>query len=101
MDFSQIKEDPLNEYRGLHLFVGSFPWLFPGGFGDITMNYESKMHRSHSSLERLMRYKDFRFERDKMFCFYANDHLQRKLANSNAGFLSNTFVVNALTLLMT
>ena len=33
-----------------------------------------------------MRYKDLRFQKYKMFSFYANDYCQRKLSNSNAGF---------------
>ena len=33
-----------------------------------------------------MRYHDFRFQNDKLFCFYKNDFCRRKLANSNCSF---------------
>ena len=35
MDFPQLKESPINEYEGIKIFAGSFPWLFPGGVGDV------------------------------------------------------------------
>ena len=89
MDFPQIKEDPVDEYSGVALFAGTFPWLFPGGVGDIVDECGHDKQNINYWLERLIRYKDSRFERDKMFSFYANDYCQRKLANSNAGFFVN------------
>lgn len=35
MDFTQIKEEPIDDYSGVALFAGTFPCLFPGGVGDI------------------------------------------------------------------
>ena len=93
MDFPQIRDEPINEYITKHFVAGVFPWLFPGGVGDLSLkdctNDCINTDCIHIWLERLMRYKDCRFERDKMFCFYANDFCQRKLANSNAGFFVN------------
>ena len=86
MDFPQIKLDPIDEYSGISLFCGAFPWLFPGGVGDVIDDSGEQKQDLNRWLERLMRYKDYRFERDKMFAFYANDYCQRKMANSNAGF---------------
>lgn len=86
MDFPQLKEIAINEYDGVSLFASSFPWLFPGGVGDI-YNKETGEHKDVQDwLEKLMRYKDGRFQNDKTFAFYANDFVQRKLANSNGGF---------------
>ena len=36
LDFPLVNEEPINEYEGKPLFAGAFPWLFPGGLGDIT-----------------------------------------------------------------
>ena len=86
MDFPQVKGDPLDEYSDLKLFAGAFPWLFPGGIGDWVDNYTNESTRIDICLERLIRYEDGRFERDRMFPFYANDFIQRKLSNNNAAF---------------
>ena len=50
-------------------------------------NYNNESTRIDIWLERLIRYEDGRFERDRMFPFYANDFIQRKLSNNNAAFL--------------
>ena len=86
LDFPLIKEDPINEYGGNLIFAGAFPWLFPGGLGDITDPKAKHKPNIDIWLERLIRYYDCRFQNDKMFCFYANDYCQRKLTNSNAGW---------------
>ena len=67
MDFPQVKGDPLDEYSDLKLFAGAFPWLFPGGIGDWVDNYTNESTRIDICLERLIRYEDGRFERDRMF----------------------------------
>lgn len=81
MDFPQIEDEPADEYNTHCLFAGIFPWLLVGGIGDINDQHLSKKPQTHIWLERLMRYKDYRFQRDKMFSFYANDYCQRKLYN--------------------
>ena len=86
MDFPQIEDEPADEYSNESLFAGIFPWLFPGGIGDINDSHLAHKPKNHIWLERLIRYKDYRFQNDKMFCFYANDYCQRRLSNSNAGF---------------
>lgn len=86
MDFPQVHADPINEYEGFPLFASAFPWLFPGGIGDIYDNNRGETKDIHKWLEKLMRYKDGRFQNDRIFSFYANDFCQRKLANSNGGF---------------
>ena len=86
LDFPQLDEEPINEYDGIPLFTSAFPWLFPGGVGDIYDTDNGETKNVHLWLEALMRHKDGRFQHDSTFYFYANDYCQRKLANSNGGF---------------
>ena len=52
--FPYVSPDPLNEYtENLGLFQKAFPWLFPGGKGDIT----SKEHSGSSvQIEKWIEY---------------------------------------------
>jgi hypothetical protein len=33
-----VSKEPEDEYDGLPIFSNAFPWLFPGGIGDINCN---------------------------------------------------------------
>lgn len=78
MEFPQLSDEPLNEYEGPKCFAGGFPWLFPGGVGDVYDDETGGTSDVSRCLERLMRYPDNRFQNDKIFGFYANDYCQRK-----------------------
>ncbi len=49
-------------------FCLAFPWLFPGGIGDIK---ESRLYELELSnwAENLLYYQDGRFAKDKLWCF--------------------------------
>ena len=34
-DFPEEKKQPVNEYGSYRIFANAFPWLFPGGIGDV------------------------------------------------------------------
>ena len=73
----------VNEYTYSNLFVKSYPWLFPGGFGDAS-SYPGDLA---TWAEHLMYYYDGRFCKDKFFCFFALNYITRA-RNSQNGNLS-------------
>ena len=82
-----IESKPVSEYEGKRIFALSFPWLFPGGIGDIQDFGNGSMKEWG---EMLLRYRDGRFQEDKMFCFYALNYIVR---NRNAS-QANWFILN-------
>ena len=90
IDFPQIKDDPINEYDGTSIFANAFPWLFPGGIGDIWDDKRGMIKRIDRWITHLMRYEDHRFENDKLFSFYIADYYQRRCANSTGGIFIKT-----------
>jgi len=67
------------------IFVNSYPWLFPGGIGDL---YD--MERGQWSVKEwgkhLMRYYDGRFLNDQFFCLFVHNTIQRHHNNSQGNF---------------
>lgn len=93
MNWPATSKDPMNEFRpNGKLFVLAFPWLFPGGVGDISdwpKRYIADWGR------HLLYYEDGRFMTDPFFCFYAMNYIVRHL-NSNSGrFFLDEFNRNA------
>ena len=85
MMFPYVEEDPVNEFNTERIFADSYPWLFPGGFGDIT--YLSKSKQRTNAIpwtKKLMRWKDGRFMSDPLFTFHLPNFLQRH-QNSDSG----------------
>ena len=79
-----VSEEPINEYdEDERLFCKAFPWLFPGGVGDINDYRENKMHPGDWA-ENLLLYKDGRFARDKMWSFFTLNYVTRR-RNQNSG----------------
>ena len=37
-----VSKEPENEFTGIRIFVNMFPWLFPGGIGDINETQRSE-----------------------------------------------------------
>ena len=70
------------------IFVNSYPWLFPGGIGDL---YD--MERGQWSVKEwgkhLMRYYDGRFLNDQFFCLFVHNTIQRHHNNSQGNFFFN------------
>lgn len=84
----------MSEYEcETRLFVMGFPWLFPGGTGDIS-DY-SNCHTSDSDwINMLLHYRDGRFVADHQFCFYALNYIQRKQNLSHGSYFVNKFYGN-------
>jgi len=68
MGFPKRDIKPISEHDGTPIFCFAFPWLFPGGFGDI------QEPRNHKILpadwaQNLLHYEDGRFATDKLWSF--------------------------------
>lgn len=68
------------------MFVNAYPWLFPGGIGDVYDPKRGKVKDIHSWAKHLLRYHDGRFLQDQMFCLYVFNMLQRHTNNTQGNF---------------
>jgi hypothetical protein len=74
----------INEYSSKRIFVRAFPWLFPGGVGDVKDAGDDFQQWG----QRLLYYEDGRFAVDKYFTFYALNYITRhRNAKSGSWFL--------------
>ena len=77
MNFPYVSDIPCNEFdESERIFCKAFPWLFPGGVGDIH-DFNNKLS-IEDWLKKLILYEDGRFAADKGFCFYGLNYLQRR-----------------------
>lgn len=91
IDFPYISEEPVDEYdESERIFCKAFPWLFPGGVGDI-----NSIHMEPIELDQWIRhlllYEDGRFARDKMWCFFTLNYSQRKNVMNQGSYFVNSF----------
>jgi hypothetical protein len=80
IDYPAVKEEPVNEYGDKKIFALAFPWLFPGGIGDIK-DFPGEMDTWGKNL---LYYKDGRFAADNMFCFFALNYITRHMFEYSA-----------------
>jgi len=78
--FPEVSDVPVNEFSDKKIFALSFPWLFPGGIGDVKdfPGYASTWGRT------LLFYEDGRFAKDHLFNFYALNYITRQ-RNATSG----------------
>ena len=72
---------PINEYGTTKIFARAYPWLFPGGIGDV------KDHPSTSVGDwgkQMLYYQDGRFSKDKFFSFFAMNYIAKN-RNASSG----------------
>jgi len=69
-----VSEKPVNEFSSKKIFALAFPWLFPGGNGDVKDFYSTDIKKWGDTL---LRFKDGRFQKDKFFCFFALNYITR------------------------
>ena len=96
MSFPYVSPDPVNEYQeNLGLFRKAFPWLFPGGRGDITSreHYGSNL-TIDKWMQHLLLYYDGRFARDKIWCFFALNVAQRRQNQKQGAYFVDGFFEN-------
>lgn len=91
--FPNVSEEPTCEYTTQRLLADTYPWLFPGGVGDIiySCNDETENIQGRLNLwnKMLHRWKDGRFMKDDLFTFHITNIIQRRC--------NNTFALNFKT----
>ena len=68
------------------IFVNAYPWLFPGGIGDIYDERRGNVRSIQTWAEHLIRYHDGRFLNDQLFTLYVYNVRQRHMNNSSGNF---------------
>ena len=90
MQFPYASPDPINEYDDSSLFTRAFLWLFPGGYGDFGQ-YRNKSLNVSDWARNMLYYKDGRFAKDRIWCFFALDFATRKKNQMSGGFFVDGF----------
>ena len=90
MEWPAVDDVPVSEYDDIRLFPRAFPWLFPGGYGDLK-DFENSDANLASWGRRLLYYEDGRFAKDKLFCFYAMNYIVRHRNSSSGKFFIEKF----------
>jgi hypothetical protein len=67
---------PISEFSQIKIYCLAFPWLFPGGIGDIKDHREFEMEASEW-VQHLLFYEDGRFAKDKLWCFFMLNYIYR------------------------
>lgn len=81
IQFPFVNEKPVNEYNTQRLFADAYPWLFPGGVGDIS-DHQNGDDDLSVWCKLLHRWKDGRFMRDDFFTFHIQNFITRHNNNS-------------------
>jgi len=82
---------PVSEYSDEQIFCLAFPWLFPGGVGDIN---DPRLHEIDISdwAQNLLYYEDGRFAKDKLWSFFALNFIFRRRNEAQSRFFVKDFV---------
>lgn len=89
--FPYASPNPINEYdQENSLFTRAFPWLFPGGVGDFGQYRDKKLNVSDWA-RNMLYYKDGRFAKDRIWCFFGLDFATRKKNQMSGGFFVDGF----------
>jgi hypothetical protein len=92
MKFPNVEPEAVNEYdESIRIFAQGFPWLFPGGIGDWADVPITEDLTIEQWARFLLFYEDGRFARDKMWCFYALNFIQRRQNMKSGSFFVKTF----------
>lgn len=92
INWPSTEQKAVHEFDGVKLFLAAFPWLFPGGVGDIS-ECDSKHISEWGS--NMLKYFDARFLKDPVFVFYANNYITRRLNSSSGKWFVESFHTNA------
>lgn len=79
---------PINEFTTKRLFARAYPWLFPGGIGDL-QDFPNQNLREWG--RNMIYYQDGRFTKDKFFCFFALNYITRQRNASSGNWFINDF----------
>jgi hypothetical protein len=91
MEWPAVSEEPISEYDAAErLFCKAFPWLFPGGVGDIN-DYREKNVEAKQWASDLLYYQDGRFASDRMWCFFVLNYTTRRRNAGQGKFFVDKF----------
>jgi len=82
---------PVSEYGDDKIFCLAFPWLFPGGIGDVNEPRRKQINASDWATN-LLYYQDGRFAKDKLWCFFALNFIIRHRNQSSSRFFVKGFM---------
>jgi hypothetical protein len=68
------------------IFVNAYPWLFPGGIGDVYDPRRGKVKSLIDWAQHLLHYHDGRFLNDQMLVLYIFNMLQRHVNNTQGNY---------------
>jgi hypothetical protein len=85
---------PISEFSDTKIFCLAFPWLFSGGIGDIKESRECDVDIGDWA-QNLLFYKDGRFAKDNLWCFFVLNYIQRHRNKSQSRWFINDFVRNS------
>ena len=85
MGFPKRDIKPISELSEDKIFCLAFPWLFPGGFGDIKDSRRTKISPSDWA-HNLLYYEDGRFATDKLWSFFTLNYIYRRRNQSQSRF---------------
>ena len=91
LNWPSIKEKAISELTDTKIFTLAFPWLFPGGVGDVKDVMKGHKATVAEWAKRLIMYEDARFSTDKIFCFYALNYMLRRRNRESGNFFVNKF----------
>ena len=82
---------PISEFSDTKIFCLAFPWLFPGGIGDIKESRECDIDIADWA-QNLLFYEDGRFAKDNLWCFFVLNYIQRHRNKSQSRWFVSDFV---------
>ena len=89
-NWPSIGEQAVSELSSETVFTLAFPWLFPGGVGDLKDARIRKLTPQEWA-KRMMMYSDGRFATDRVFCFYLLNYVTRRRNMNSGNFFINKF----------
>jgi Helitron helicase-like domain at N-terminus len=89
--FPFVSKEPVCEYSEPRLFELAFPWLFPGGTGGMTSFDMKGKDGIGTWMKNTMLYKDMRFAKDRVWCFFALNFMTRHVNQNSGGFFVKNF----------
>jgi len=84
---------PIYEFSNTKLFCLAFPWLFPGGVGDIKECRKYELEITDWA-QNLLYYQDGRFAKDKLWSFFTLNYIYRRRNYSQSQWFVKDFMGN-------
>ncbi|MGH3055980.1 MAG: hypothetical protein ACRDL7_13480, partial [Gaiellaceae bacterium] len=86
--------EAVSEYKTAFFFTMAYPWLFPGGFGDLN-NRDRKIHLTIQEwASNLIAYVDGRFQIDETWVFVTLNMMYRRKNVGQSQFFTTTSTLN-------